>query len=55
MTARIVVTLVMEYAGNDTAEYDEAMAFAQAQVADVGEEVADIYEAVRVVDVQVSG
>lgn len=55
MSARIVVTLILEYTGNDNAEYDEAMAFAQAQVADVGDEVADTYETARVVDVQVSG
>jgi hypothetical protein len=55
MSARIIVTLIMEYAGNDTAEYDAAMRVAGEVVAAVGEEVADDFETVRVVDVQVSG
>jgi hypothetical protein len=55
MSARIIVTLILEYAGSDSAEYDSAMTAAGDLVRDVADEVAAGYEAVRVVDVQVTG
>jgi hypothetical protein len=55
MSARIIVTLVMEYAGNDVDEYVRAQDDAQECVSFAGEEMAARYEPVRVVDVQVSG
>jgi hypothetical protein len=55
MSARIVVTLNLEYTGEDTAEYGAAMEMAREVVTDAGDIAAEQSEAVRVVDVQVSG
>jgi hypothetical protein len=55
VSARIVVTLILEYAGEDTAEYDRAMEVGRVYVQDAGNDVAMECETVRVVDVQVSG
>jgi hypothetical protein len=55
VSARIIVTLTLAYDGSDTAEYDGAMTQAHDLVQDVGDELEGEYEAVRVVDVQVSG
>jgi hypothetical protein len=55
MSARIIVTLILEYGGNDTAEYDAAMEIARELVSDDGEEIVGRCTDLRVVEVQVSG
>jgi hypothetical protein len=55
VSARIIVTLTLEYGGSDTAEYDAAMEAATEYVATAGDDTAGDFETVRVVDVQVSG
>jgi hypothetical protein len=55
MSARIVVTLILEYDGSDTDVYDQAMEYAKVLVGDVGDDVAEIYETVRPVEVTVTG
>jgi hypothetical protein len=55
MSARIVVTLILEYDGSDTDVYDAAMKAATEYVSTAGDDTAGDFEAVRVVDVQVSG
>jgi hypothetical protein len=55
MSARIVVTLILEYDGSDTDVYDAAMGLASDEVIVAGDNVADEYKSVRVVEVQASG
>jgi hypothetical protein len=55
VSAAIIVTLILKYDGSDTAEYDDAMEAAQMSVRFAGDGLAADYEAIRVVDVQVTG